>query len=139
MLEIKNLPENYNRLALIDWLADCTASLSLKIKELTYILVGDEEILRINRDFLQHNYYTDIITFNYNTSRFIRGEVYISIDTVKSNAQEYGHSVFQELCRVLAHGLLHLAGYDDQNTEQQAIMTKMENYCLHLRPENLTA
>jgi probable rRNA maturation factor len=103
------------------------------ITDLQYIIVGDEEILSINNEFLQHDYYTDIITFDLSdTKDQIEGEIYISTDTVKSNSIKFGTPLNQERLRVLFHGLLHLIGFSDKGTKAQKVMRAMEDHCLNL-------
>jgi probable rRNA maturation factor len=102
-----------------------------KLAELQYIFVSDERLLEINRQFLQHDYYTDIITFPLSApNQPITAEIYISVDRVRENAREFGNSVKDELLRVIFHGALHLCGYRDKTTKDQAIMRKMEEIYL---------
>lgn len=95
--------------------------------DLNFIIAGDEYIRAINIEFLKHNYYTDVITFDNSSGDHTGGEIYISIDTVRSNAAEYGGSVNDELLRVMIHGVLHLCGYDDATEEERNNMRKMED------------
>lgn len=99
---------------------------------LTYILTDDEGILRVNREFLQHDYYTDIITFDYSKRRMVSGDIYISLDTVRSNAETFSTEPDRELHRVLAHGLLHLCGINDKDPGEREIMEQHENDALTL-------
>lgn len=91
------------------------------------IFTADEKILEINREFLGHDYYTDIITFNYNEGKFIRGEIYISIDRVRENAKKEGCSLRREALRVIFHGLLHLCGFDDKSEKEISLMREKED------------
>jgi len=101
------------------------------LSHLTYIFCTDEYLLNINKQFLQHDYYTDIITFNLAPdSQPIEGEIYISIDRVMENAKVEGVSRKEELHRVIFHGALHLLGYGDKNKDEQMAMRKAENKCL---------
>ncbi len=110
------------------WLHNVAIREGSNIFQLNYIFCSDEEILEINRKFLQHDYYTDIITFPYhNDENQLFADIYISLDTVKSNAQEYSTPFEEELKRVIVHGLLHLAGYKDKNEKDIAVMRKKEN------------
>ncbi len=100
------------------------------VKSLNYIFESDQELLEINRDFLQHDFYTDIVTFNLSSTHLIEGEVYISIDRVKENALQLNLPVEQELHRVIFHGALHLCGYKDDNPRHKKQMTSLENLLL---------
>ncbi len=104
-----------------------------RIKKVRYILVDDAEILQINNDFLQHDYYTDIITFDLSEMPGkIEAEIYISYDTVLSNSEKFQTSFEHELLRVLFHGMLHLLGFSDKSPKQQKQMRSMEDQCLNL-------
>jgi len=98
---------------------------------LAYIFCSDDYLLKINKDFLNHDYYTDIITFNLSSSRGrVEGEVYISIDRVKENSADLNTSFQSELHRVIFHGALHLCGYKDKTTHEQKKMRMAEDKCL---------
>lgn len=97
------------------------------LKSLNYIFCSDRRILEINRQFLQHDYYTDIITFELSESGPVEAEIYISIDRVRDNAKKLSLSIKSELHRVIFHGVLHLCGYGDKGVEQEKKMRKMEN------------
>ena len=114
------------------WLRLVAAHYGFAVGELTYILCSDEKELAVNREFLGHDYYTDIITFDYTTPQCINGDVFISWETVQSNAAEVGVSAERELLRILAHGLLHLTGQGDKTPETKAEMTRKENHALGL-------
>jgi rRNA maturation RNase YbeY len=102
-----------------------------KLAELQYIFVADSRLLEINREFLHHDFYTDIITFPLSESRQpIIGEIYISVDRVRENAREFGTTIKMELLRVIFHGALHLCGYKDKTPKDQAIMRKKEDIYL---------
>lgn len=114
------------------WLREIAANFDLKISNLNYLFCNDQEILRVNREFLKHDYYTDIITFDYSYRDRVGGDIFISLDTVKSNAKDLGVTYDSELLRVIAHGLLHLCGIDDKGPGQREIMETNENKALEL-------
>jgi len=103
-----------------------------KAGAISFIFCNDDFLLDINQKFLNHDYYTDIITFNYCYKSVIEGEIYISLDTVMKNSEEYSVDFFNEILRVIIHGILHLIGYDDINEEFQQEMTKQEDYSLDI-------
>ncbi len=103
--------------------------------EVNLIITNDENLKAINIEFLEHDYYTDVITFNYNNEEEINGEVYISLDRVKENSINYNVSFEQEMFRVIIHGILHLNGYDDKDEEARSVMRSMEDYWLGLVKE----
>lgn len=120
-----------NKRNLKNWISRITLYEGKKIGNINYIFASDNYILEINRQYLQHNYFTDIITFNYNEGEIINGDIFISVDTVSANAEKYNNSSFEnELYRVIIHGILHLIGYDDKNEESQKIMRNMEDSSL---------
>lgn len=128
------------RIALIDeqqprlqrWLRQVAAHYGFSIGELTYILCSDEKELSVNREFLEHDYYTDIITFDYTTPACINGDIFISWEAVQSNAAEVGTTAERELLRILAHGLLHLTGQGDKTPDAKAEMTSKEEHALSM-------
>lgn len=95
-----------------------------------YVFCDDERILEVNREFLQHDYYTDIITFDYDLGRMVRGDIYISLDTVRTNAELVGAAYERELRRVIIHGILHLCGIDDKAPGAREIMEAHEDRAL---------
>ena len=103
----------------------------LKISDdLNFIITNDKNLRKINIQFLEHDYNTDVITFNYNNGSVINGEIYISLETVKKNGNNYNISLNNELLRVLIHGVLHLVGYDDKTDEQKTIIHEIEDLWL---------
>lgn len=102
------------------------------LREVSYIFCSDSYILNINREYLNHDYYTDIITFDYCEENIIRGDIFISLDTVRSNAKEYGSTFAEELNRVIIHGILHLLGFKDETKDEAKIMRQMEDQALEL-------
>lgn len=101
--------------------------------ELSYVFCSDDYLLQMNRDHLQHDYYTDIITFDFSTGNKVSGEMYISIDRVRENAHSLGVSVKDELHRVMIHGVLHLMGYKDKSPKHKKEMVSKEDASLALR------
>ena len=100
--------------------------------EISYMFCNDEKIIEINRRFLQHDYYTDIITFDYSEGLVISGDIFISLDTVRSNSQMYNVSFEEELYRVIIHGILHLCGMTDDSATEEKEMREAENRALEL-------
>lgn len=108
--------------------------ISLERKHLghiNYILCSDQYLLKINQEYLKHDYFTDVISFNYSEDEVISGDIFISIDRVKDNAQQFNVSFDNEFSRVLLHGVLHFIGYDDKSDEEEQIMRKKENEYLN--------
>ena len=119
-----------DKLLLKKWIKEVVSSYGNRVGDINIILCDDPSILEINNQFLGHDYYTDIITFDYTEENVINGELYISIDTVRANAQEYGQSFPEELHRVIIHGILHLCGLDDHCEEDIKEMREAENLSL---------
>ena len=117
------------------WIKAVAASYGKKVGEIAYIFVDDEEILRVNREYLQHDYYTDIITFDYTEGDTISGDLFISLDTVRTNAEQYGKPYEEELHRVIIHGILHLCGINDKGPGEREIMEAAEDKALALLGE----
>ena len=123
---------DFDQQRIIQWVAAVAKVHDRKVGDINYIFVDDERILAINRQFLGHDYYTDIITFDYTQGRNISGDLYISLDTVASNAQLVGSSYDEELLRVVIHGVLHLCGINDKGPGEREIMERHENEALVL-------
>ena len=126
-----------DKLVLSQWLNAVAKSHHRKIGKLSCFFVSDNFLLVINQQFLQHNTFTDIITFDYSAEEqeknIVSGEIYISIERVSENAKRFAVSEKNELCRVLAHGLLHLCGFSDKAKQQQKQMRKAEENALALQ------
>ncbi|MDD2961189.1 MAG: rRNA maturation RNase YbeY [Muribaculaceae bacterium] len=114
------------------WIESVARSLDKSVGVLTYIFCNDEKILEVNRQYLKHDYYTDIITFDYSRPRRIAGDMFISLDTVASNASMLGKDYTEELRRVIIHGVLHLCGINDKGEGEREIMEAHENKALSL-------
>ena len=112
------------------WIKAVAADYGFSIGNINYIFCSDERELEVNRQFLGHDYYTDIITFDYSTASTLNGDIFISLDTVQSNAEIEGVSFEQELLRILIHGVLHLTGQGDKTPETKAQMTEKEDKAL---------
>lgn len=124
---------DFERVAL--WLQRVAESHNRILDQLGYIFCDDETILSVNRQFLQHDYYTDIITFDYCRGRMLRGDMYISLDTVATNADGVGETYGRELMRVIVHGVLHLCGINDKGPGEREIMEVNENAALAIWDE----
>ncbi len=114
------------------WIKAVAESYGRKTGDVSYVFCNDERILQVNNQYLQHDYYTDIITFDYSTPSTISGDIFISLDTVKSNSEAFQTDYNTELHRIIIHGILHLCGNDDKTPELRALMTEKENVALRL-------
>lgn len=123
------IPE-IDRLKIKNWIGAVADSYGRNVGEIAYIFCDDAKILEINRQFLQHDYYTDIITFDDSLGHTIRGDIFISLDTVASNAEQQYTDFQEELHRVIIHGILHLCGINDKGPGERAIMEAAENKAL---------
>ncbi|MDO4736031.1 MAG: rRNA maturation RNase YbeY [Bacteroidia bacterium] len=112
------------------WIKGVVEASGKRVGDINIIFCDDESLLEINKQFLNHNYYTDIITFDYCEGVTISGELYISVDTVEANAKEYEVSFRDEMHRVIIHGILHLIGFDDHSEQQTAQMREQEDLAL---------
>ena len=117
------------------WVKAVAASYGKKIGDISYIFCSDEKILEVNRQYLQHDYYTDIITFDYTSGSKIAGDLFISLDTVRTNAEQFAASYEEELHRTIIHGILHLCGINDKGPGEREIMEAAENRALDLLRE----
>ena len=115
------------------WIKAVAASYGRKVGEIGYLFVDDEKILEVNREYLGHDYYTDVITFDYDEDDTVSGDIGISLDTVRSNAQLFGKTYEEELYRVIIHGILHLCGINDKGPGEREIMEAAENKALAMR------
>ena len=114
------------------WIKKVAASYGRKVGEIGYLFVDDEKILEVNNEYLGHDYYTDIITFDYDEADIISGDLVISLDTVRSNAELFSKPYEEELFRVIIHGILHLCGINDKGPGEREIMEQEENKALAL-------
>ena len=115
-----------------NWIKSVAKNFNMRVGDICYIFCSDEKILEINRKYLQHDFYTDIITFDYSEGNRISGDIFISLDTICSNAQKYGTDYIEELHRVIIHGILHLCGLTDKSETEKKKMRKAENEALKL-------
>ncbi len=124
---------NIKKRATTAWIKAVAASHGRKVGEIGYLFVNDEKILEVNKEYLGHDYYTDIITFDYDEDDVIHGDIFISLDTVRSNAEQFGKTYEEELFRVIIHGILHLCGINDKGPGEREIMEANENAALAMR------
>ncbi|MBP1540485.1 MAG: rRNA maturation RNase YbeY [Prevotella sp.] len=116
------------------WIRSVAASYGKRVGDVGYMFVDDEKILEVNRQYLGHDYYTDIITFDYDEGDVINGDLVISLDTVASNAEMLGKTYEEELHRVIIHGILHLCGLNDKGPGERELMEAAENRALATAP-----
>ena len=114
------------------WVRAVAASYGKRVGQVAYVFCNDENILEVNRQYLKHYYYTDIITFDYCEGDLLSGDLFISLDTVRSNAELFGKTYEEELHRVIIHGILHLVGINDKGPGEREIMEAAENKALAL-------
>ena len=127
----ENVPlPSFKKRILNQWIKSVASGYDKRIGDISYLFCSDEKILEVNKQYLQHDYYTDIITFDYSEENVISGDLIISLDTVKSNAEKFQAGYKDELYRVIIHGILHLCGVNDKTPEDKAIMTEAENSAL---------
>ena len=125
-----------NQVAVNQWIVRVAQCHQRVVGDLTYIFCNDEKILEVNRQYLQHDYFTDIITFDYSSRKRISGDMFISLDTIKSNAELFERAYNEELMRVVIHGVLHLCGINDKGPGEREIMEMHENEALAILPNN---
>ena len=125
-----------NQSAVNQWIEQVAQRHQRVVGDLTYIFCNDEKILEVNRQYLQHDYFTDIITFDYSSRKRISGDMFISLDTIKSNAELFERAYNEELMRVVIHGVLHLCGINDKGPGEREIMEMHENEALAILPNN---
>lgn len=121
-----------NKKEITEWIKQVADFYHKKVGQISYIFCSDEYLLNVNKKFLNHNYYTDIITFDYSDKNIISGDVFISLETVHSNALQFSQTDEQELKRVIIHGILHLCGQKDKTDEERQEMIRKENHALQL-------
>ena len=127
----------FNQLAVNEWIKQVARNHNRVVGPLTYIFCSDDRITEVNRKFLNHDYFTDIITFDYSSHKRISGDMFISLDTVKSNAELFQRAYNEELMRVVIHGVLHLCGINDKGPGEREIMEAHENAALAILPNNV--
>lgn len=115
-----------------EWIHRVAEGYGKKVGDISYIFCSDEKILEVNRQFLQHDYYTDIITFDYTSGKKIAGDIFISLDTVRTNAEKFETEYDEELHRTIIHGILHLCGINDKGPGEREVMEACENRALAL-------
>lgn len=116
------------------WIKAVAESYGKKVGKISYIFCSDEKILEVNQQYLQHDYYTDIITFDYTDGNKISGDLFISLDTVRTNAEAFHTTYHEELHRTIIHGVLHLCGINDKGPGEREIMEENENRALAMLP-----
>ena len=114
------------------WIKEVAACYGKRVGEIAYIFCSDDKILEVNRQYLQHDYYTDIITFDYVKGKTISADIFVSLPRILDNTQLHSKDFTNEFHRVLAHGILHLCGYKDKTTEEISLMREKENFYLNI-------
>ena len=117
---------------LANWIESIAKLYNKEIGEISYLFCDDEKILEVNQQYLNHDFYTDIITFDYSEENMISGDIIISLQTVESNSQMYNTSFLEELHRVIIHGILHLSGLNDSTEEEEKVMRDAESNALKI-------
>jgi probable rRNA maturation factor len=122
----------FKKTAIKNWIEHCVSSYGYKSGTLSFLLENDEEVLRVNQQYLQHDFYTDIITFDNTVGKELSADILISMDRVKDNALLHKVDFSNEFLRVLAHGILHCIGYTDKSDSESEIMRKEEDHCIEM-------
>ena len=117
---------------LANWIESIAKLYNKEIGEISYLFCDDEKILEVNQQYLNHDFYTDIITFDYSEENMISGDIIISLQTVESNSQMYNTTFLEELHRVIIHGILHLSGLNDSTEEEEKVMRDAESNALKI-------
>ncbi len=115
------------------WIKEVAGTYNKYVGEISYIFCSDNKILEVNKQYLQHDYFTDIITFDYCKGNRLAGDIFISLDTVKSNSESFHTQYTEELNRTIIHGILHLCGINDKGPGEREIMEAAENRALSIR------
>jgi len=126
------LPSYFRKQLVSKWIKQVAESQGKKCGDISYIFCTDERILSVNNQYLSHDYFTDVITFDYSANKVVSGDIFISLDTVRSNAELFNVEEKEELHRVVIHGVLHLCGQGDKTEETKNEMTNKENKALRL-------
>lgn len=119
------------------WIKEVAATYNKRVGDISYIFCSDEKILEVNRQYLEHDYYTDIITFDYTTGDVISGDLFISLETVRTNSEKFNTPYNEELHRTIIHGILHLCGINDKGPGEREIMEANENNALAMLPPEI--
>jgi len=118
------------------WIKQAIGDHAKKLGEISFIFCSDEYLLEVNKKFLEHDYFTDIITFDYVEGQLISGDIFISVERVLDNSKSFGTTFTEELNRIIIHGVLHLLGFKDKSIEDKTLMTEKEDYYLKLLNNN---
>ena len=114
------------------WITACIRVHGKDPGAINFIFTSNEQILHMNREYLNHSYFTDVISFDYSDKELVSGDIFISVDQVRANAGHFGTEFLEELRRVMIHGILHLTGFGDDSREEKIVMRQMENEALNL-------
>lgn len=123
-------PLKLKKQLLKNWIKSAILNEGKKVGDINFIFCSDAYLLQVNKQYLNHDYYTDIITFDYVDNGIISGDIFVSVDRVEDNASQFGVLFDHEMRRILIHGILHLLGYPDKGIEEKKIMTSKEDYYL---------